>query len=59
MFELMAKGICANPERWKSFLVDKTSGTMIKTLDEAKKARPRSAKGSTASRHSKGDVKWN
>lgn len=44
MFELMARGICANPERWKTLLVDKTSGTMIKTLDEAKKARPRSAK---------------
>ena len=39
MFELMAKGICANPERWKSLLVDKTSGTIIQTLDQAKKAR--------------------
>jgi hypothetical protein len=39
MFVLLAKGLCANPDRWKKLLLDKTSGTMIATLDAAKKAR--------------------
>jgi hypothetical protein len=39
MFELMAKVFSSNPGRWKDFLVDRTSSTMIKTLDQAKKTR--------------------
>jgi hypothetical protein len=38
MFELFAKGISSNPDRWKTFVEDRTSNTIMNVLEEALRA---------------------
>ncbi|HTF67645.1 MAG TPA: hypothetical protein VK638_33695 [Edaphobacter sp.] len=37
MFELLAKGICANPKLWKSLVVDRTANTIMDVMSDARK----------------------